>query len=188
MVAMPKKLNHHGQESLFFDEPEAQKLSLPGGLVLKRPLVFFDLETTGLDQDIDRIVQFAFLKVNPDTSRQEWMELVNPGIPIPREASQVHNITDAMVQDKPAFSYFAPKIIGFLLDCDLSGFNIVRFDVPFLQAELTRNNTPLDLTTIKIVDAQSIFHKMEPRTLSAAYRFYCNSEHEEAHDAMGDVR
>ncbi|HPG41710.1 MAG TPA: 3'-5' exonuclease [bacterium] len=185
---MPKKLNNHGQESFFFDEPADPIPALPGGLVLKRPLVFFDLETTGLDQDIDRIVQFAFLKVNPDTSRQEWMELVNPGIPIPREASQVHNITDAMVKDKPAFGSFAPKIIAFLQDCDLSGFNIVRFDVPFLQAELSRNSTPLDLTTIKIVDAQSIFHKMEPRTLSAAYRFYCNGEHEEAHDAMGDVR
>ncbi len=185
---MLKKINNNGQESLFFDEPAEQKPAPPGGLVLKRPLIFFDLETTGLDQDIDRIVQFAFLKVHPDNRREEWMELVNPGIPIPREASLVHNITDEMIRDKQEFSYFAPKIKEYLQNCDLSGFNIVRFDVPFLQAEMTRNNTPLDLTTIKIVDAQSIFHKMEPRTLSAAYRFYCNGEHEEAHDAMGDVR
>jgi len=187
---MKKNVKFGEQKALLFDEPQEQgnDNTLLGNLVLKRPLVFFDLETTGLDQDIDRIVQFAFLKVYPDKHMEEWMELVNPGIPIPPEASTVHNITDETVRDKPAFASFAPKIKEYLFNCDLSGFNIARFDVPFLRAEMTRNGQPLALRAIKIVDAQTIFHKMEPRTLSAAYRFYCEGEHVEAHDAMKDVR
>jgi len=195
---MKKNVKYGEQKSLLFEEQskepsteqskEQPKKTILGNLELERPLVIFDLETTGLDQDIDRIVQFAFLKVFPDKHMEEWMELVNPGIPIPRESSSVHHITDEMVRDKPGFSHFAPKIKDYLDQCDLSGFNIARFDVPFLQAEMNRHGQPLDLNKMKIVDAQTIFHKMEPRTLSAAYRFYCDGEHEDAHDAMGDVR
>ncbi|MBN2410062.1 3'-5' exonuclease [candidate division KSB1 bacterium] len=188
---MKKNVNFGEQKSLLFEEQsntQTGETLLLGNLVLQRPMVFFDLETTGLDQDIDRIVQFAFLKVFPDKHHEEWTELVNPGIPIPREASSVHNITDEMVRDKPGFSHYAPKIKAYLDSCDLSGFNIARFDVPFLQSEMTRHGQPLDLNNMKIVDAQTIFHKKEPRTLSAAYRFYCDGEHEDAHDAMSDVR
>lgn len=174
------------QKSLPFDDPSETMLF--DSLELERPLVFFDLETTGLDLQRDRIVQFAFLRVNPDRTREEWMGLVNPGMPIPPEASRVHRITDDMVASKPLFSEFAPKIQAFLANCDLSGFNIARFDVPFLQAELQRYDAPLDLQSTKLVDAQVIFHRNEPRDLSAAYRFYCGGEHIDAHDAMADVR
>ena len=173
------------QKSLFTEKSDHE---LFANLSLERPLVVFDLETTGLDMKNDRIVQFAFLRVNPDKSKDEWMELVKPGIRIPPESSRVHNITDDMVKDKPTMAHFAPKITEFLQNCDLCGFNIARFDVPFLQAEMERNNHALDLNDINIIDAQVIFHKQEPRDLSAAYRFYCNQEHEDAHDAMGDVQ
>ncbi len=183
------------QATFNFENPDKSQDSGTGpesvlldGLNLERPLVFFDLETTGLDQDIDRIVQFAFLKVNPDRTQEEWQELVNPRIPIPAESSAVHKITDETVKDKPDFAHFAPLVKAYLEDCDLSGFNIIRFDVPFLQKELDRHGEALDLEKIRVVDAQTIFHKMEPRTLSAAYRYYCGGEHEDAHDAMGDVR
>ena len=182
------------QANLFSDQPDEEQAGqgdqydLLDGLHLDRPLVLFDLETTGLDQDIDRIVQFAFLKVYPDRRQEEWMELVNPGIPIPPESSMVHKITDDMVKSKPTFAHFAPLVKTFLENCDLSGFNIIRFDVPFLQKEQERNGHPLPLEEIRVVDAQTIFHKMEPRTLSAAYGFYCNGDHADAHDAMADVR
>jgi DNA polymerase III subunit epsilon len=174
------------QQQLFFDDPDEQQLL--GGMDLTKPLVVFDLETTGLDIKNDRIVQFAFLRVNPDRTRDEWMELVNPGKPIPIEASRVHHITDEMVADKASFQDFAPSIIEFLEDCDLAGFNIARFDVPFLQFELHRAHLSLDLSRIRLVDSQIIYHKNEPRNLSAAYRYYCEGEHIDAHDAMGDVR
>lgn len=157
-------------------------------LELERPLVFFDLETTGLDMRNDRIVQFAFLRVNPDKSQDEWMELVNPGIRIPPEASNVHGITDDMVNHKPKLEDFAELIKEFLDGCDLSGYNVNRFDLPFLQKEMERNNCPLDISDTKIIDAQVIFHKMEQRTLSAAYKFYCGEDHLDAHDAMADVK
>jgi len=172
------------QQSFLFDDPETPLLDLP----LSRPLVFFDLETTGLDIPQDRIVQFAFIKVDPDKNLTEWKELVHPGIPIPPEASRVHGITDDMVADKPVFSYFAPRIGGLLHDSDLAGFNAARFDIPFLQAEMERAGFPLDLAGRRIVDAQVIFHRREPRDLSAAYRFYCRKELEGAHDALADVR
>lgn len=174
------------QKSLLFDDPDDP--TLLSGLDLQRPLVFFDLETTGLDLKNDHIVQFAFLRVNPDRTQDEWQELVNPGVPIPPEASRVHNITDEMVADKPFLKDFAPLIIEFLKNCDLSGFNIARFDVPFLQSEMDRLGFPLDLKDAKLVDAQIIYHKNEPRDLTAAYRFYCGGDHVDAHDAMGDVR
>jgi DNA polymerase III subunit epsilon len=171
------------QGTFIFEEPK-----ILGHLSLRRPLVFFDLETTGIDPVHDRIVQFAFLRVNPDRSTDVWVELVNPGIPIPIEASKIHHITDQMVQDKPAFAEFAFKVKEFLAGCDLAGFNIQRFDVPFVAAEMQRNAESLDLQQLKIIDVQTIFHKHEPRDLAAAYRFYCGKQHENAHDALHDVQ
>ncbi len=177
------------QGSFQFDQEETnEETGLLSLLSLSRPLVFFDLETTGLDAQSDRIIQFAFLRVNLDKSQEEWMELVNPGIPIPPEAVRVHGITDAMVRDKPGFEVFALKIKEFLAGCDLAGFNVVRFDFPFLAAEMERHQQPLDPKQHRLVDAQVIFHKKEPRDLSAAYRFYCRADHLEAHDALADVR
>jgi len=177
------------QETFDFEEKDTEKEEkILSNLQMTRPLVFFDLETTGLDVRQDRIIQFAFVRINTDRSREEWAELVNPGIPIPVEASRVHQITDEMVKDKPTFDYFAPKIKEFLTGCDLAGFNVARFDVPFLQAEMERCGCPLDLDQIRIIDAQVIYHRKEPRDLSAAYRFYCHSELAGAHDALVDVR
>jgi DNA polymerase III subunit epsilon len=176
-------MNLGEQESFPFEEP-----AILNNIFIKRPLVFFDLETTGIDLANDRIVQFAFLQIHPNREVVEWVELVNPGIPIPMEASRIHHITDEMVTDKPLFGTFAEKIKEFLQECDIAGFNILRFDVPFLQAELQRNNTLLDLQQIKFIDVQTIFHKREPRDLSAAYRFYCNKHHEGAHNALSDVQ
>lgn len=173
------------QETLFDDNQKNFELE---HLELERPLVFFDLETTGLDNRNDRIVQFAFLRVNPDKTQDEWMELVNPGIRIPAESSNVHGITDDIVRNKPKLADFVELIKEFLDGCDLSGYNVNRFDLPFLQKEMERNNCPLDVSDTKVIDAQVIFHKMEQRTLAAAYKFYCGQEHEDAHDAMGDVK
>ncbi|HNS72637.1 MAG TPA: 3'-5' exonuclease [bacterium] len=172
------------QQSLLFEDPETP-LHL---LHLNRPLVFFDLETTGLDTQLDRIVQFAFIRIDPDRKLTEWKELVNPGMPIPPEASRVHGITDAMVADKPLFAGFAERISRLLHESDLAGFNAARFDVPFLQAEMERAGTPLASGGRRIIDAQVIFHKREPRDLTAAYRFYCGKELKGAHDALADVR
>jgi DNA polymerase III subunit epsilon len=176
------------QPSLFDDEPAVQEHPvLPSRIALIRPLVFFDLETTGLDSQADRIVQFAFLRLNPDYTQESWTELVNPAMPIPPEASQVHHITDAMVADKPLLRDFAARIVSFLTDCDLAGYNILRFDLPFLLAELERNGQTLDLSRTHLIDSQVIFHKKEPRDLSAALRLYCHRQMKDAHDAAADA-
>ena len=175
------------QTRLIFENPDSTH-QLLDGLELTRPLVVFDLETTGLDIELDRIIQFAFLRVNPDRSVEEWQELVNPAIPIPPEASRVHGITDDQVADHPDFSHFAPIVLSYINNSDLCGFNIAQFDVPFLQAEMQRNGYPLDTDQISIIDAKTIYHMKEPRDLASAYRFYCQADHDDAHDAMGDVR
>jgi DNA polymerase III subunit epsilon len=172
------------QQSFLFEDPD---LPLPL-LTLSRPLVVFDLETTGLDVNLDRIVQFAFIRVDPDKLVTEWQELVHPGIPIPPEASRVHHITDAAVADKPGFAAFAGRITDFLRGCDLAGFNAARFDLQLLQAEMDRAGSPLDVSDRRMVDAQAIFHQRERRDLTAAYRFYCNKELTGAHDALADAR
>jgi DNA polymerase-3 subunit epsilon len=177
------------QASFPFDkEKSLTKDRLLDQMELQRPLIFFDLETTGLDTKNDRIIQFAFLRIDPERSLREWMELINPGVPIPPAASRVHHITNEMVRDKPDFSHFAPAIKEFVAECDLAGFNVVRFDLPFLAAEMERHGYPLDLKQHHLIDAQVIFHKHEPRDLSAAYRFYCKEDHADAHDALADAR
>jgi DNA polymerase-3 subunit epsilon len=176
------------QVTLEFESSGSQGDPPSLNLTLKRPLVFVDLETTGLDMQSDRIVQFAFIKVHPDGREEEWESLVNPGIPIPKEVSQIHGITDRKVKDKPGFDHFAPLISEYLTGCDLGGYNAIRFDVPMLQAEMTRHQHPLKVDKMKMVDPQVIFHKKEPRDLAAAYQFYCSQTLEGAHDALTDIR
>ncbi len=184
-----KKQKKTAEPGLFDEEMPA--ISKPAAVLahlhLTRPLVFFDLETTGLDSQVDRIVQFAFLKVDALLQKQAWNELVNPGMPIPAEASRVHGITDAMVANKPRFIDFCDRIVEFIDNCDLAGYNIQRFDLPFLQAELERNGRSVDFSRTLVIDSQVIFHKKEPRDLSAAVRLYCGREMKHAHDAAADI-
>lgn len=156
-------------------------------LKLHKPLCIFDLETTGTDISKDRIVEICILKVNPDESRESKTWLINPGIPIPAKASEVHNITDEDVADKPSLKDIAPQIMQMLAGADLGGFNSNRFDVPLLAEELLRVGVDFDLSKIRLIDAQVIYHKMEPRNLSAAYKFYCDKTLENAHSAEADT-
>lgn len=156
-------------------------------LKLHKPLCTFDLETTGTNVSKDRIVEISILKVNPDASRESKTWLVNPEMPIPIGASEVHGIYDEDVANAPTFKEIAPKIMEMINGSDLAGFNSNRFDVPLLAEELLRAGVDFDLSKIKLVDAQVIFHKMEPRNLSAAYQFYCNKTLENAHSAEADT-
>lgn len=157
-------------------------------LNLKNPLVFFDLETTGINANTDRIVEISYLKVYPNGNEETKTYRVNPGMPIPKEASDVHHITDADVANSPSFKEIGKTIAKDIEGCDLAGFNSNRFDVPLLAEEFLRNDIDIDLSKRKLIDVQVIFHKMEQRTLSAAYKFYCNAELEGAHGAEADTR
>ncbi len=156
-------------------------------LSLQRPLAFFDLETTGTRIGRDRIVQIGIVRLMPDGARASYQTLVNPQMPIPAEATAVHGITDLDVAMAPTLDAVAPEILRELDGCDLAGFNLLRFDVPFLAEELFRVGVEWDHASLRIVDVQRIYHQMEPRDLSAALRFYCGREHEGAHDALADV-
>lgn len=156
-------------------------------LKLHKPLCIFDLETTGLNISKDRIVEICVLKVNPDASRESKTWLVNPEMPIPPHVSEVHGIYDKDVEDAPTFKEIAPKIMEMIMGSDLGGFNSNRFDVPLLAEEMLRAGMDFDLNKIKLVDAQTIYHKKEPRNLSAAYQFYCDKTLENAHSAEADV-
>jgi DNA polymerase-3 subunit epsilon len=156
-------------------------------LDLERPLAFFDLETTGVRIGQDRIVQVGILRLMPNGSRQTYQSLVQPGMPIPAEATAVHGITDADVADAPMLEELAPVLLRELDGCDLAGFNCLRFDIPFLAEELYRAGHAWDHASVRVVDVQRIYHQMEPRNLSAALRFYCGKEHAGAHDALADV-
>lgn len=156
-------------------------------LKLKKPLAFFDLETTGINISRDRIVEISILKVQINGTREIKTEKINPGMPIPKESSMIHGIYDADVANKPKFAEIAKTLANFLEGCDLAGFNIVKFDVPMLVEEFLRADVNFDTKTRNLVDAQKIFHMMEPRTLSAAYKFYCNKELENAHSAEADT-
>jgi DNA polymerase-3 subunit epsilon len=154
---------------------------------LSRPLAFFDLETTGIRIGKDRIVQIGIVRLLPDGTRENYQTLVNPEMPIPPEATAVHGITDAMVADAPTLEVVARDVLDELAGCDLSGFNVMRFDIQFLTEELHRVGYEWNTASLRVVDVQRIFHKMEPRDLSAALRFYCGKEHAGAHDALADV-
>ncbi len=157
-------------------------------LNLKRPLAFFDLETTGVNVADDRIVEISVIKLMPDGSEEVMTRLVNPLRPIPEEAAAVHGITDEKVANEPSFKEIGPEVIKFLGDSDLSGFNCLKFDVPLIMEEFLRNGLDLDMRNRRVVDVQNIFHKMEQRTLVAAYKFYCNGDLTNAHSAEADTR
>lgn len=156
-------------------------------LNLKNPIVFFDLETTGTDISHDRIVEIATVKVFPDGREECKTRRVNPGIPIPKEATAVHGITDEDVANEPRFGQIAKSLATYLTGCDLGGFNSNKFDIPILAEEFIRAGVDIDLKRKKFIDVQTIFHKMEQRTLVAAYKFYCGKELTDAHSAAADT-
>jgi len=157
-------------------------------LQLSRPLAFFDLETTGIQVGKDKIVEICVLKVQKDGSEECKTWRINPERPIPKESSDVHGITDEMVKDCPAFPEVANEIYQFIKDSDLSGYNSNRFDLPLLGEEFLRADISFEMKNRRSIDVQSVFFKMEPRTLTAAYRFYCNKELVGAHGAEADTR
>ncbi len=157
-------------------------------LQLKNPVVVLDLETTGMNIVTDRIVEIALLKINLDGSEEEKLMLINPEMNIPPEVSQIHGITNEDVKDKPTFKEVAKILAKFMEGCDLCGFNSNRFDIPLLAEEFLRADVDVDLKKHKFIDVQAIFHKMEKRTLAAAYKFYCNKELVDAHSAMADTK
>lgn len=157
-------------------------------LNLKKPIVFFDLETTGIDVANDRIVEISLIKVLPTGEEIEKTRRVNPGIPIPPEATAVHHISDEDVAHEPMFKQIARSLANEMAGCDIAGFNSNRFDVPMLDQEFQRAGIKFDFSKARLVDVGTIFHKKEPRTLSAAYRFYCGKELEDAHSANADTR
>lgn len=156
-------------------------------LQLKRPLAVFDLEATGLDVTNDRIVEIAILRIDTDGSTHEYSRRVNPQVPIPEETSLIHGIYDKDVADEKTFTELAPEIENFLGNADLAGYNSNKFDIPMLAEEFLRAGSSFDISARKLVDVQNIFHKMEQRTLVAAYAFYCQKELTNAHQAMADV-
>jgi DNA polymerase-3 subunit epsilon len=157
-------------------------------LNLKNPLVFLDLETTGVNVVTDRIIEIALLKIFPDGREEEKLQRLNPGIPIPVQASAIHGIYDDDVKDAPLFKEVAKIYARFIEGCDLAGFNSTRFDIPLLTEEFLRVDIDLDLKKHKFVDVQIIFHRMEKRTLAAAYKFYIMQDLENAHSAMADTK
>lgn len=156
-------------------------------LKLSNPLVFFDLETTGTNIVSDRIVEYSFIKVMPDGDVIKNTERVNPERPIPLESSLIHGIYDADVKDAKPFKAVAKELGVFLKGCDLAGFNILKFDVPVLVEEFLRADVDFDISKRKLLDAQKIFHMMEKRTLTAAYKFYCEKDLVDAHSAEADT-
>lgn len=156
-------------------------------LNLKSPIVFFDLETTGTNIITDRIVEICYLKVYPNGNEESKTMRINPGMHIPEAASAVHGIYDADVADCPTFKEVAKNIAKELEGCDLAGFNSNRFDIPLLAEEFLRADVDIDLGRRRFIDVQVIFHKMEQRTLSAAYKFYCDKDLEDAHTASADT-
>lgn len=156
-------------------------------LQLTKPLAFIDLETTGVNLGTDRIIEIAIVKVLADGTRTTKRKLINPGMPIPKASSDVHGITDEMVKDAPSFSQVAQELKQMLDGCDLGGYNSNRFDIPLLVEEFLRAQVEFDMKGRRLIDVQQIFYKMEPRTLSAAYQFYCQKTLENAHSAEADV-
>ena len=157
-------------------------------LNLKKSIVFFDLETTGINTMTDRIVEIAILKVNPNGKEEMKSYRVNPEIPIPEKASEIHGIKDEDVKDCPTFKQIAKQLATFMEGCDISGFNSNKFDIPILAEEFLRADIDFDMRKRNFVDVQNIFHKMEKRDLTAAYKFYCGKDLEGAHGAEADTR
>ena len=157
------------------------------GLTLKRPIVFFDLETTGTDHAKDRIVELAFIKLMPDGRRERYVKRLNPGMPIPPESTAFHGITDEDVKNAQQFKHIAHELFEWMKGCDLGGYNASKFDLPLLAEEFLRVGINVDFTERSMVDVQQIFFKMEARTLKAAYAFYCQKNLDNAHSAEADI-
>ena len=170
------------------------KSSIPEFLPLDRPLIIFDLETTGLSAGEDRIIEIAYEKIMPDGSVTAHVYRINPGRTIPREASAINGITDADVAESPSFAKLSYTLWSAFEGADVGGFNITGFDLPFLKSEFALVGKSFDYQSKKVLDAKILYHKMEkrdmfaPRNLSAAYRLYCGKEHTSAHTGAGDVR
>lgn len=157
-------------------------------LKLKRPVVFLDLETTGINVSADRIVEISLLKVTPD-GKEQWMtSRVNPEMPIPPKVTAIHGISDSDVADSPTFGEIAKNVAAFMEGCDLAGYNAVKFDIPVLAEEFLRTNVDFNFSKRKYVDPQVIFYKKEQRTLAAAYQFYCKKDLKNAHSAEADTQ
>ena len=156
-------------------------------LLLQRPLVFIDLETTGVNLATDRIVEIAIVKVLLDGTKLVKQKIINPQIPIPKSSSDIHGITDEKVKDAPTFKEVANELKQFIDNADLSGYNSNRFDIPLLMEEFLRAGIAIEMTNRKMLDVQHIFHMMEKRTLGAAYKFYCEKELDGAHSAVADA-
>lgn len=156
-------------------------------LSLNCPIVFFDLEATGINPIKDRIVEIALVRLNCDGTRDTYAKRLNPGMPIPAEASAIHGIYDADVKDAPTFKQIARNLYEWMKGCDLGGYNSARFDLPMLAEEFMRAGVNVDFEKRRMVDVQQIFFKMEQRTLTAAYRFYCQKELQGAHGAEADT-
>lgn len=156
-------------------------------LKLSRPIAFFDLETTGINVATDRIVEISIYKIMPNGDKEIKTKKINPTIPIPIESSAVHGITDTDVADAPTFAEVAKDLAKFIEGCDLAGYNSNKFDVPLLAEEFLRADVDFDISKRNLVDVQNIFHKMEQRTLSAAYHFYCKKDLTNAHSAEADT-
>ena len=157
-------------------------------LNLKKPIIFFDLETTGVNISHDRIIELSYIKVYPNGTEEEKSMRINPEMSIPAESTAIHHITDEDVADKPTFKQIAKELAKVFEGCDIAGYNSNRFDIPLLMEEFLRAGINIELSRQKFVDVQTIFHKMEQRTLSAAYKFYCNGDLETAHSANADTR
>ena len=156
-------------------------------LQLIRPIAFIDLETTGVNLSTDRIVEIAIIKILPDGSRQVKRKIINPQMPIPAVVTAIHGITDEMVKDAPTFKQAGNELKMFIENCDMGGYNSNRFDIPRLMEEFLRAGMEVDLSTRRMIDVQHIFYTMEPRTLTAAYKYYCEKELISAHSAEADV-
>ena len=156
-------------------------------LALKKPLAFIDLEATGINLGTDRIVEIAIVRLLPDNSRQVKRKLINPEIPIPPNITEIHGLTNEMLKDAPNFKQVANEIKQFLDNCDLGGYNSNRFDIPLLMEEFLRTGIEFDMKGRRLLDVQKIYHMMEQRTLTAAYKFYCEKNLEGAHGAEADA-
>ena len=156
-------------------------------LSLKKPLAFIDLEATGINLGSDKIVEIAIVRILPDNTRQVKRKLINPEIFIPQVVTDIHGLTNEMLKDAPVFKHVANEIKQFLDNCDLGGYNSNRFDIPLLMEEFLRAGIDFDMKGRRLLDVQRIYHMMEQRTLTAAYKFYCEKNLEGAHGAEADV-
>ena len=157
-------------------------------LKFSKPIVFFDLEATGINVMRDRIVEICVIKIEPGDKRTVKTRLINPGIPIPAEATAIHGISNEDIKNEPSFKQVSKSFFEFLEGCDLSGYNLLRFDIPMLTEEFKRCGLTFSTKDCKVIDVQRIFHKREPRDLSAAVKFYCNRNHEDAHGSEPDAQ